>query len=84
MIVETFLVDFFCFLVCSSEYYPASPMDKLLSAMCLISSEWDMQQCVKFPTAVGFVDIQSCVWEKTMTKQNKNKSKWKIYIHINK
>ena len=27
------------FFVCSSEYYPASPIDKLLSAMYLISSE---------------------------------------------
>ena len=65
------------FLVCSLEYYPASPVDKLLSVMYLISSqsEWDMQQCVQFPTVVGFVDIQSCVWEKTMRKQNKNKIK---------
>ena len=31
----------FIFLVCSSEYYPASPMDKLLSAAYLISSEWE-------------------------------------------
>ena len=56
------------FLVCFLEYYPASLMDKLLSAMYLISSEWDMQQCVQFPTVVGFVDIQWCVWEKTMRK----------------
>ena len=34
-------------------------MDKLLSAMYLISS------------IAGFVDIQSCVWEKTIRKQNK-------------
>ena len=66
------------------EYYPASPMDKLLSAMYLISSEWDMQQSVQFHTVVGFVDMQSCVWEKTMRKQNKNKNKQKIHIHINK
>ena len=39
--------------------YPASPMDKLLSAVYLISSEWDMLQCVQFLTVVGFVDIQS-------------------------
>ena len=56
------------FLVCFLEYYPASLMDKLLSAMYLISSEWDMQHCVQFPTVVGFVDIQWCVWEKTMRK----------------
>ena len=40
---------------------PASPMDKLLSAVYLISSEWGMLQCVQFPIVVGFVDIQSCV-----------------------
>ena len=34
-------------------------MDKLLSAVYLISSEWDMLQCVQFLTVVGFVDIQS-------------------------
>ena len=66
------------FLVCSSEFYPASPMDNLLSTVYLISSEWDMLQCVQFPTVVGFVDIQSCVWEKTMREQNKNKNKNKI------
>ena len=58
-------------MVCSSEYYPASTMDKLLSAMYLISSEWDMYQCVHFLIVVGFVDILSCVSEKTMKKQNK-------------
>ena len=42
---------------------PASPVDKLLSAVYLISSEWDMLQCVQFPTVVGFVDIQSSLWE---------------------
>ena len=72
------------FLVRSSKFYPASPMDKLLSAVYLISSEWDMLKCVQFPTVVGFVDIQSCVWENTMREQNKNKNKWKIYLHINK
>ena len=70
------------FLVCSLDYYySASAMDKLLSAMYWISSEWDMQQSVQFPTVVGFVDMQSCVWEKSMRKQNKNKNKQKIYIH---
>ena len=42
------------FLFCSLEYYPASPMDKLLFAVYLISSEWDMLQCVQFPTVDGF------------------------------
>ena len=51
----------FFFSVCFSEYYPTSLMDKLLSAMYLISSERDMQQSVQFPPVVGFVDIQSCV-----------------------
>ena len=74
------LASVFCFekkifLVCSLKYYPVSLMDKLLSAMNLISSEWHMQQWVQFPTVVGFVDIQSYVWEKTMRKQNKNKNK---------
>ena len=57
------------------DYYRASAMDKLLSAKYLISSEWYMQQCGQFTTVVGFVDIKSCVWEKTMRKQNKNKIK---------
>ena len=61
--------------VCSLEFYPASPMDKLLSAVYLISSEWDMLQCVQFFTVVDFVDIQSCVWEKAMREQNKNINK---------
>ena len=30
-----------------------------------------MHQCVQFLTVAGFVDIQSCVWEKTIRKQNK-------------
>ena len=30
--VETLTLNYFFFQVCSSEYYPASPMDKLLSA----------------------------------------------------
>ena len=59
-------------------------MDKLLSAMYLISSEWVMQQCVQFPTVVDFVDIQWGVWKKTTRKQNKNRIKQKVYIHINK
>ena len=29
-------------------------MDKLLFAVYLISSEWDMLQCVQFPTVDGF------------------------------
>ena len=33
-------------------------MGKLLSAVYLISSEWDMLQSLQFPTVVGFVDIQ--------------------------
>ena len=61
--------------VCSLEFYPASPMDKLLSAVYLISCEWDMLQCVQFFTVVDFVDIQSCVWEKAMREQNKNINK---------
>ena len=39
-----------------------------------------MQQCVQFPAVVTFVNIQACVWEKTMKKQNKNKNN-KIYIY---
>ena len=72
---EYFISSFFFFLVCSLEFYPASPMDKLLSAVYLISSEWDMLGCVHFPTVIGFVDIQSCVWEKPMREQNKNENK---------
>ena len=49
-------------------------MDKLLSAVYLISSKWDMLQCVQFSTVVGLVDIQSCVWAKTM-RETKNKNK---------
>ena len=32
-------------------------MNKLWYAMYLISSEWDMQQCIQFLPVVGFVDI---------------------------
>ena len=84
MSLKEYIVLFVCLFVfvCSLEYYLASLMDKLLSAMYFISSKWDMHQCVQFPTVAGFVDIQSYVWEKTMWKQNKKIKLNKKYTYI--
>ena len=63
MMMEYSISLFFCGLFFGIN--PASPMDKLFSAVYLISSEWDMLQCVQFPTVLGFVDTQSKNHERT-------------------
>ena len=53
-------------------------MDKPLSAVYLISSEWDMLQGVQFPIVVGFVDFNHVFERKpswAVRKQNKNINK---------